>query len=331
MGKSVYRLIRVLLFYLNPEVAHRLAIRLLPYWMPVWRAKRRVRKHAPHVRSVFGLSFPSPVGLAAGFDKDAECVDALLGMGFGFVEVGTVTPLPQPGNPKPRLFRLKKHNAIINRMGFNNAGVDALVARLKRRKVPGIVGVNIGKNKDTPLTRAIDDYQLCLEKVVEVADYVVVNLSSPNTPGLRSLQGEAYLESLLSQLCQTRDGLAARYNKRVPLLVKVSPDLSQQEMLAMAKTFLNVAIDGVIATNTSVSRVGVCEEKAASEAGGLSGAPIATLSEKTLACLYQALGDKIPLISAGGVMSSADVQRRLGAGASLVQVYTGWIMNGVLL
>lgn len=277
---------------------------------------------------LFGLRFPNRVGLAAGWDKDGECIDQLFGLGFGFVEVGTVTPRPQEGNPKPRLFRIPKAGAVINRMGFNNKGVDNLVTNLKRRSVAGIVGVNIGKNKDTPNERAHEDYVHCLTKVYAYADYVTINISSPNTPGLRDLHAAESLELLLRELARARSKLEQQQQRRVPLLIKLSPDFPHQQLEVFLNIALKHSIDGVIATNTSVSRDGVEGLGHGDEAGGLSGRPIAQRATATVAAIKAISGDRLEIIGVGGIDSEAAAQAKLNAGASLVQLYTGLVYEG---
>jgi dihydroorotate dehydrogenase len=274
-----------------------------------------------------GLEFANPVGLAAGLDKDAAHIDALARMGFGFIEVGTVTPRPQPGNPKPRLFRLPQANALINRFGFNNVGVDAFVENVARARWRGVLGINIGKNADTPVERAIDDYKLCLEKVYSAASYVTINVSSPNTSGLRSLQERDALEDLLATLNSSREKLSARHRKRVPLVLKIAPDLAPEDIPSIAASVQRHAIDGVIATNTSLSREGVENLRHAGEAGGLSGAPIRGLATRVLKELSNSLAGTT-LIGAGGILSRSDAAEKFSSGAALVQLYTGLVYRG---
>jgi dihydroorotate dehydrogenase len=276
-----------------------------------------------------GLVFPNPVGLAAGLDKNGAHVDALLALGFGFVEVGTVTPKPQSGNPKPRMFRLPQHRAIINRLGFNNDGVDALVRNVERaRRRDGLLGINIGRNKDTPNESAQDDYLYCLERVYPLADYITVNISSPNTAGLRELQEEQALRRLVSTLREAQERLGARHGKRVPMLVKVAPDLSDDDIDAAARVLGDLAVDGVIAPNTTVSRIAVQDHPLAHETGGLSGAPLMDKSTAVLRMLRTRLPEAIPLVGVGGILSGADAAKKMAAGASLVQCYTGLIYRG---
>ncbi len=330
MDYGMYRILRSLLFCLPPERAHDLVLRLLDYGYPAARVKR-LRQHLPtKAVKVFGLSFPNPVGLAAGLDKDGEHIDSLFGLGFGFIEVGAVTPRPQPGNAKPRLFRLNKENALINRFGFNNQGVDALVSRLKQRKITGIVGVNIGKNRDTPLEKAHQDYAICYQQLYPYADFVTINISSPNTADLRDLQGQKYLNHLLEGLKSQQHALAERHHKQTPLLVKISPDLSDAEIDEMADIFLQLNIEGIVATNTTQSREGLdaCWLK---QAGGLSGLPLRDKTRYVVARFAEKTQGKIPIIAVGGIFSASDAQALFAAGASLVQLYTGLIYQGPAL
>jgi dihydroorotate dehydrogenase len=278
--------------------------------------------------TVMGIKFPNPVGLAAGLDKNGECINAFAAMGFGFVEVGTVTPRPQPGNDKPRIFRLPAANAVINRMGFNNKGVDYLVSQVQSANFKGILGINIGKNKDTPEENAKDDYIHCMRKVYNFSSYITVNISSPNTPGLRSLQYGDALDDLLSSLKVEQKVLAEQYGKYVPVAVKIAPDLTEEEVTSIAKSLIDNDIDGVIATNTTLSREGVEGLEFENEQGGLSGAPVKEKSTQVIKLLAQALGNKLPIIGVGGIASSDDANEKLQAGASLVQVYTGFIYQG---
>jgi dihydroorotate dehydrogenase len=274
-----------------------------------------------------GLEFPNPVGLAAGLDKDAAHIDALARLGFGFIEVGTVTPRPQAGNARPRLFRLPDSQALINRFGFNNVGVDAFLQNIARTRWRGVLGINIGKNAATPPERAVEDYEHCLEKVYAAASYVTINVSSPNTAGLRSLQEKESLEKLLSRLASMRQRLVDRHGKRVPLVLKVAPDLEADGIRAIAESVKRHGMDGVIATNTSVSRDGVENLRHANEAGGLSGAPIRTRATAVLRTLSLQL-PQVALIGAGGIMTGVDAAEKRAAGASLVQLYTGLIYRG---
>jgi len=277
---------------------------------------------------VMGINFPNPVGLAAGLDKNGECIKAFEALGFGFVEVGTVTPRPQPGNDKPRIFRLPEANAIINRMGFNNKGVDYLVDQVIKAKYRGVLGINIGKNKDTPDESAKDDYIHCMRKVYDYATYIAVNISSPNTPGLRSLQYGNALNELLSALKTEQTALAEQYGKYVPVAVKIAPDLNAEEIKSIAECLIANNIDGVIATNTTLARDKVSHLPFGNEQGGLSGAPVKEKSTEVIQLLAKALDNKLPIIGVGGIASGADAQEKFSAGAKLVQVYTGFIYQG---
>lgn len=275
-----------------------------------------------------GLHFNNRIGLAAGFDKNGEYIDALAKLGFGFIEVGTVTPKPQKGNPKPRLFRLQQAEAVINRLGFNNKGVDYLVEQLKKTRYRGVLGINIGKNKNTPNEQAVEDYIYCFKRVLPFASYVTINISSPNTPELRHLQHGELLQQLLHTLKQEQLAYHGTQQKYVPLVVKIAPDLTEDELQQMAKIFLQEKIDGVIATNTTLKREGVEGLPFASETGGLSGKPLAKAATAVIKQLSGMLENKIPIIGCGGVMSAADVEEKLAAGASLIQIYTGLIYQG---
>ncbi|OGA15496.1 MAG: dihydroorotate dehydrogenase (quinone) [Betaproteobacteria bacterium RIFCSPLOWO2_02_FULL_66_14] len=322
----LYALARPLLFALDAETAHSLTLELAdaPLRFGLLRAPRAP---ALPVR-VMGLDFPNPVGLAAGLDKNAEHVDALAKLGFGFIEVGTVTPRPQPGNPRPRLFRLTAERALVNRFGFNNVGLDAFMANLERSSWRGVLGINIGRNFDTPNERAADDYASCLERVYPRASYVAINVSSPNTTNLRALQEKAELDALLERLVGLRDRLAARYGRSVPLALKVSPDLSAAQVAEIAASVRRHRIDAVIATNTSVSREGVEWRPQAQEAGGLSGAPIRSRSTQVLAGFAAQLKGEVPLVGVGGIDRGLDAAEKMAAGASLVQLYTGLVYRG---
>lgn len=319
---SLYGLARPLLFALDPETAHGLTLRLA-HLVPYPKAPARP-VHA------MGLDFPNPVGLAAGLDKNAEHIDALAGMGFGFIEVGTVTPRPQPGNPRPRLFRIPEKEALINRLGFNNVGLDAFLRNLERARWKGILGINIGRNADTPAERAVEDYEIGLDNVYSRASYVAINVSSPNTRNLRDLQQQDQIETLLSRLSARRERLADRHGRRVPLALKIAPDLDDAQVTAIADAVRRHRIDGVIATNTSTAREGVEGQRHASEAGGLSGAPIRERATRALKDLSARLPETT-LIGTGGIVRRADAQEKFAAGASLVQLYTGLIYRGPVL
>lgn len=324
----LYRLARAGFFQLDAEKAHELAIQNFKRFTGT-PLDLFYRQHLPN-RPVecMGLTFKNPVGLAAGLDKNGECIDAFGAMGFGFVEVGTVTPRPQPGNDKPRLFRLIPAEGIINRMGFNNEGVDHLVENVKKANYDGIIGINIGKNKDTPIEKGADDYLICMDKVYPYAGYIAVNISSPNTPGLRTLQYGDALDELLTALKERQSELAEKHGKYVPLALKIAPDLSDDEIKQICQSLLKNKIDGVIATNTTLDRSLVEGMKNATEAGGLSGRPLQSRSTEVIKCLYQELGDDIPIIGVGGIDSYVAAKEKLMAGAKLVQVYSGFIFQG---
>ncbi|GAA4896144.1 quinone-dependent dihydroorotate dehydrogenase [Ferrimonas pelagia] len=324
-----YRLAQKVLFQTNPEVAHAIAMNGIRMTSntPLDLFYRQNVAHAPV--EFMGVTFPNPVGLAAGMDKDGECINGFAAMGFGHVEVGTVTPRPQPGNDKPRAFRLKPARAIINRMGFNNKGVDNLVANIKASN-PGdcVIGVNIGKNKDTPLEEGKNDYLYCMEKVYEVSGYIAVNISSPNTPGLRSLQYGEMLDDLLSSLKAKQEELAEKHGKYVPIALKVAPDLSDDELKAVCDSLLRNRFDGVIATNTTLSREGVEHLPEHGEMGGLSGVPLRERATVIIDKLHQNLGDKMPILGCGGIDSGKDAMDKVDVGAKMVQIYTGFIYCG---
>lgn len=313
---------------LEPERAHHVSLLALDVLYKTGLTALFSGRRISAPLTVMGIEFPNPVGLAAGLDKNGDHIDSLAACGFGFVEIGTVTPKPQVGNPKPRLFRLIDDLAIINRMGFNNKGVDHLVRQVARSQRQCVIGINIGKNRDTPLEKATDDYLYALLCVYQYADYVTINISSPNTPGLRDLQHGKELDNLLSTLKHEQTKLHKKHGKYVPLVVKIAPDLEADEIQQLADTFIRLAIDGVIATNTTNGREGLTDQKYSSEQGGLSGKPLSNKSDTVLAELAARLQGKIPIIAAGGVFSAKDAQRKLNLGASLVQVYTGFIYSG---
>ena len=323
-----YPAIRKVLFQFDAETIHELTIKGLKSTgkSPLNRLYKQQVQNKPV--TVMGINFPNPVGLAAGLDKNGECINAFSAMGFGFVEVGTVTPRPQPGNDKPRIFRLPTANAVINRMGFNNKGVDYLVSQVHAANFNGVLGINIGKNEDTPEENAKDDYLHCMRKVYDLASYITVNISSPNTPGLRSLQYGDALNELLSALKAEQGILTEKYGKYVPLAVKIAPDLSSDEVKSIAKSLIDNGIDGVIATNTTLSREGVEGLEFGDEQGGLSGQPVKDKSTQVIKLLSEALDNKLPIIGVGGIASSDDANEKLQAGASLIQVYTGFIYQG---
>lgn len=325
---GMYQLARPLLFAFNTEIAHGLGLRAIAAAYRCGLGSLFTPAIAALPRRVFGIDFPNPVGLAAGVDKDGAYVDALAALGFGFIEVGTTTPRPQPGNPKPRLFRLTSASAVINRLGFNNAGVDALVRHTERARYSGPLGINIGKNKDTPNAQAATDYLICLRKVYARASYVTVNISSPNTQGLRDLQSAAALERLLTELLSAREQLATQHGKQVPLLIKIAPDLDGHELDAMARVFLDTKVDGLICTNTTLDHSAVAHLPHGGEGGGLSGGPLMASATQVLAAMTERLQGQIPLIGVGGILRGADAAAKIVAGASLVQCYTGMIYRG---
>jgi dihydroorotate dehydrogenase len=326
-----YDLLRTILFRLDPETAHRVGLVAMETLAALGPANplRQTLPHRP--RQLMGLEFPNVVGVAAGLDKNGDCMAGLAALGFGFIEVGTVTPRPQPGNPKPRLFRLKEQQALINRLGFNNKGVDYLAGRVSAGKPAAILGINIGKNLATPVENALDDYRTCLRKVYGLADYVTVNISSPNTPGLRSLQGGESLETLLSGLAAEREKLSRETGRRVPIAVKIAPDLTPEELPAITEALLRHGMDGVIASNTTLSREGVESSPYAGEAGGLSGRPLFEKSTALVTRLSDLLQGELPIIACGGIFGAQDAKAKLDAGASLVQIYTGFIYRGPAL
>ena len=321
----LYSLARPLLFSLAPERAHELTLSLLKSTHKMGLMRQSV---ALKPVTCMGIEFPNPVGLAAGLDKNGAYIDALASQGFGFIEIGTITPLPQAGNPEPRLFRLPKAKAIINRMGFNNDGVDQLVENVKASKFKGVLGINIGKNAATPVEKAVDDYLICLEKVYNYASYITVNISSPNTKNLRSLQSGDALTELLETLKKRQLELAEENQHYVPLVLKVAPDLESEDIQFIAQQLLTFKLDGLIVTNTTLSREGVENLPHGDEAGGLSGAPVFAKSTACLATFAEALKGQIPLIGVGGILSGQDALAKKNAGASLVQVYSGLIYTG---
>jgi len=328
MLNAMYPLLRDLLFLLPPEVSHHLSlvalnsVRGFPFWPPA------ALRHQPC--QVMGLSFPNRVGLAAGMDKNADYLPGLGALGFGFIELGTVTPLAQPGNPKPRLFRLPQAKAIINRMGFNNLGIEHLLAQIqKHRQAQCLLGVNLGKNLTTPVEKAYQDYLIGMQRAYPLADYLAVNLSSPNTPGLRTLQHGEFLSSLLNQLKKAHIELQEKYQRQVPLTVKIAPDLTDQQLHETIQCLREYHIDGVIATNTTVSRNNVVGLAHATEEGGLSGTPLRDASTTIIRKIRQIVNaDELPIIAVGGIMNSQDALEKLDAGANLVQIYSGFIYHG---
>lgn len=333
----MYGLIRPLLFGLAPERAHDIVIGMLALAsrQPALCAllDRAWGRHVPAMPvNAMGLTFPNAVGLAAGLDKDARAAGALARLGFGHVELGTVTPRPQPGNPRPRLFRLEAGQALINRMGFNSGGVEAFTRRLREHpRSQALIGINIGKNADTPLERAAQDYLAGMRAVHQLADYIAINISSPNTPELRRLQDASALDTLLSALTAERDRLAAARARPLPLALKVSPDMEQAQIEHVAEAVLRYRIDGVIATNTTVQRPGLDNDRLGAETGGLSGRPLRALATGTLAALHTLLGDRVTLIGVGGILDPGDAREKIRAGATLVQLYTGFVLRGPAL
>ena len=323
----LYRLARSALFRLDAERAHELTLETFHHLPRLATAPFQCRVAADPVR-LLGLEFPNRVGLAAGLDKNGECIEAWDRLGFGFIEVGTVTPRPQPGNPRPRMFRLPEHRALINRLGFNNKGVDYLLQQVARTGYRGILGINIGKNADTPIDRAADDYLICLRKVYSAASYVTVNISSPNTKNLRDLQDEQRLEQLLHQLVTARSELAQQHGRQVPLLVKIAPDVSDQQIVQLARTARASGVDGLIATNTTVTRPQLGSSSLAKEQGGLSGAPLKDLAMQVLRRLRAEVGMDYPLVGVGGILGANDALERRAAGADLIQIYSGFIYRG---
>jgi len=344
MSLIPYALARPFIFSMDAETAHEFTMHALAraQGTPLQLAYCEGRVDDPI--QLAGLTFPNRVGLAAGLDKNAKCIDGLGAMGFGFIEVGTVTPLAQPGNPKPRMFRLPKANALINRLGFNNEGLEAFIANVKRstlyqqrqnagegKKMPMLLGLNIGKNAATPIENATDDYLICLDGVYPYADYVTINISSPNTKNLRALQSDEALDGLLGAIAQRREILANRHGKRTPLFVKIAPDLDEAQVAVIAATLKRHGMDGVVATNTTLSRDAVKGLAHAEETGGLSGAPVLEMSNRIIAQLRSALGKDYPIIGVGGVLSAQDAVSKIKAGADVVQIYTGLIYKGPAL
>ncbi|MEQ1751021.1 MAG: quinone-dependent dihydroorotate dehydrogenase [Prosthecobacter sp.] len=325
---SLYPALKPWLFKMDAERAHEWTTRMMRIanGFGLLTAGQGTLPQSPV--ECLGLKFPNALGLAAGMDKSASAVEAWAALGFGFVEVGTLTPRPQPGNPKPRLFRLPEHEALINRMGFNNPGIHAAVKRLEKRRTKAVVGVNIGKNFDTPNDAAVNDYLYCLKVAYPVADYIAVNISSPNTKGLRDLQAEESIRQLLAALKKEQASLQKESGKKVPMLVKIAPDLEGQQIEALARVFNELAVDGVIATNTTINRAAVVGHRLENEAGGLSGAPVRERSTQVIQAFRMLLREETPIIGVGGILSGADAVEKLKAGASLVQIYSGLVYRG---
>ena len=327
----LYPLIRKFFFALDAETAHGIGMDGIDFLNASGLACALAKPVTPCPVDVMGLKFPNPVGIAAGLDKNGDHIDGLARLGFGFLEIGTITPRPQDGNPRPRLFRIPEAQGIINRMGFNNAGVDKLLENVRAAEFPkkgGILGINIGKNATTPIEHAVDDYLICLNKVYNDASYVAINISSPNTKNLRELQNDDALEDLLSQLKARQEQLANKHGKYVPMALKIAPDLDDAQIAAIADALRRHRMDGVIATNTTLSREGVEGFANANESGGLSGAPVFQKSTAVLKKLADALAGELPIIGVGGIMSGADAAEKIRAGASLVQFYSGFIYRG---
>ncbi len=325
---SLYPSLKPWLFKMDAEHAHEWTTRMMRVANGLGLLTAGQETLVSKPVECLGLKFPNALGLAAGMDKSASAVEAWSALGFGFVEVGTLTPRPQPGNPKPRLFRLPEHEALINRMGFNNVGIHAAVKRLEKRRTKAVVGVNIGKNFDTPNEAAVNDYLYCLKVAYPVADYIAVNISSPNTKGLRDLQAEESIRQLLAALKKEQAGLQTEHGKKVPVLVKIAPDLEGAQIEALARVFNELAVDGVIATNTTINRAAVAGHPLENEAGGLSGAPVKQRSTEVIRAFREQLREQTPIIGVGGILSGADAVEKLQAGASLVQVYSGLVYRG---
>ncbi|MFT6189973.1 MAG: dihydroorotate dehydrogenase [Oleispira sp.] len=326
-GFDWYGLVRKVMFKMSGETSHELGLDMLGAAERLSLLSYIAPKIPDCPVEVMGITYPNPVGLAAGLDKNGDYIDAFARLGFGSIEIGTITPRPQPGNPKPRLFRLADKQAIINRMGFNNKGVDHLVEQVKKAKFKGVLGINIGKNFDTPVEKAVDDYLICLNKVYEYATYITVNISSPNTPGLRDLQFGDTLDELLAPIKARQLELAEEFGYK-PVLVKIAPDMDEENVRLVAETLIKNNIDGVIATNTTLSREGVEGHKFGAEAGGLSGAPLEDSATETVAALVAALDGKLPVIGVGGILEGAGAVEKIEAGAQLVQIYSGFIFRG---
>lgn len=324
----MYSLLRPLLFRLDPEISHHISLAGLNLLHKAGASALVAGKVPGQEVKVMGLTFPNPVGLAAGLDKNGDYFNALGQCGFGFVEIGTVTPRPQPGNDKPRLFRLPEHEAIINRMGFNNKGVDHLVERVKQRRYTGVLGINIGKNASTPVEEAENDYRIGMQKVYAWADYITINISSPNTPGLRSLQYGESLRRLLDGIKQEQGSLTREHQRYVPVAIKIAPDVNADEIREIAAALLDSGMDCVIATNTTLEREAVKGHQQGSQAGGLSGGPLTRRSTEVIQALSSELHGRLPIIGVGGIMSGADAVEKIRAGASLVQLYSGFIYRG---
>lgn len=325
---NIYPLFRPVLFSLDPETAHEVTLKSLKVIHSAGLSKLIAAPQAEKSLCLMGIEFKNPVGLAAGLDKNGDYIDALAALGFGFIEIGTVTPRPQPGNPKPRMFRLPEHQAIINRMGFNNKGIEHLLARVQTKHFQGVVGINIGKNFDTPIEQAAEDYLISLRKAYLAASYITINISSPNTKNLRQLQQGDDIKKLIAAIKEEQLNLQQEHGKYTPLVLKIAPDLNPEEISHIASLLLQFEIDGVIATNTTIARDKIAGHPLATEAGGLSGAPVKEQSTAVVASLAKELSGKIPIIAAGGILNGADAREKIAAGASLVQIYSGLIYQG---
>jgi len=328
MLNLLYPLARFILFRMDAERTHDLTLKWLRRIEKSFLRRLLVQPMVDDPIEVFGITFPNRIGLAAGLDKNGSCIDAFAALGFGHIEIGTVTPRPQPGNPKPRLFRLPEAKGLINRFGFNNQGVDQLIENVKASKYTGVLGINIGKNFDTPVEKATEDYLICLEKVYPFATYITVNISSPNTANLRELQFGEALEELLAAINNKQAELTERYGRKIPILIKIAPDLSEQEIEQLAVTFIKLKVDGVIATNTTFSRKGVEGLKHSEEQGGLSGMPVLEQSNRVLRRLSSLTDSQFPIIGVGGICDAAAATDKIKSGASLVQIYSGFIYQG---
>jgi dihydroorotate dehydrogenase len=327
----MYSLLRPALFQLSPETAHHLTLNSLNAAYSLGLSGLIAPRIPSDARTVMGITFPNPVGLAAGLDKNGDCINGLAALGFGSIEIGTITPLAQAGNPQPRLFRLPAASAIINRMGFNNDGVDALIANVQAANFKGVLGINIGKNAATPIENAADDYLICLRKVYAHASYITVNISSPNTKNLRQLQNDEALDKLLATLKAEQEKLADAHGKYVPIALKIAPDMEADQIAQIARLLMLHRIDGVIATNTTLARDAVTNLQYGNEAGGLSGAPVREKSSAVIRALAAELQNALPIIGVGGILSGADAAEKIAAGASLVQIYSGLIYRGPTL
>ena len=321
----MYKFIRFFLFLFNPELSHHISMKALKLACFFGLMKNNIK---PNPTNIMGLTFPNKVGLAAGLDKNAEYIIPLSKLGFGFIEVGTVTPRSQPGNPKPRSYRLVQHEGIINRFGFNNVGIDQFIKNIKKSNFKGILGVNIGKNFDTPINKAVEDYLICFRKAYPYADYISINISSPNTKNLRTLQDNKNLEILLKTISHEKKLLTKKFKKRVPYVIKISPDNSNKELDSIVKLLFKYKVDGVIATNTTIDKKAVVSSKFSKEDGGLSGAPLNKKSSRTILYLNKILKGKIPIIGVGGIMKGQDGVEKIKNGASLIQIYSGLIYKG---